>query len=266
MDAELKKVVSELQLKLGRNVLRFQQIEAALKTLTPYVHPDGSAQGWGGAIAMLTHLQDKPLGTLIEKLMESLDAPSRENMEQPLKKLLSDRNQVVHHFFQIPGVSINTIDGARTGIRHLDQQFNQTEDLHKILSLQAAAVLLRVVDTYSQMDPTLAEYRQQIIERHFADVEFIDLEDPNRTIWRNTRIVKLLQRAEVETPKTDGMTLLSRAGAFIQRTDPTLTFKEYGVKSLSAVLAVCGLFHVERRPMAGGTGETVLYRSRTETD
>ena len=64
MDAELKKVVSELQLKLGRNVLRFQQIEGALKTLMPYVHPDGSAKGLGGAIAVLTQLQDKPLGTL----------------------------------------------------------------------------------------------------------------------------------------------------------------------------------------------------------
>jgi hypothetical protein len=68
--------------------------------------------------------------------------------------------------------------------------------------------------------------------------------------------------AEKETQAVDGMTLLSRAGAFIREYAPHLTPKRYGLRSLKQVLEACDLFDVKKRPNGSGHSEIVLYRSK----
>jgi hypothetical protein len=42
MAATSADIVGESHRKLGRNLLRFQEIEFSLKCIMPYVHPDGA--------------------------------------------------------------------------------------------------------------------------------------------------------------------------------------------------------------------------------
>jgi hypothetical protein len=55
-------LVQELQARLGRNLLRFQLIEHALKGLLPFMHVDGQAKGDAEYLELKAMLRDKPMG------------------------------------------------------------------------------------------------------------------------------------------------------------------------------------------------------------
>jgi hypothetical protein len=110
-------------------------------------------------------------------------------------------------------------------------------------------------------DPALAaEYGSQyekLIAQLPPDLEYINQVDPSRTLWPTTRIVKLLQQAEVHTPRVRGMTRLSDAGRFIKEQSPELTVREYRLKTLREVLRASRMFAIA----VADDGATVLYRS-----
>jgi hypothetical protein len=45
MDNPHKTTIYEVHRRIGRNLLRFQEIEVGLKLILPYTHPDGGAKG-----------------------------------------------------------------------------------------------------------------------------------------------------------------------------------------------------------------------------
>jgi hypothetical protein len=54
-------LAQELQTKFGRNLLRFQLIELALKGSLPFMHADGLEKGDDAYLRFKAWLQDKPM-------------------------------------------------------------------------------------------------------------------------------------------------------------------------------------------------------------
>jgi len=254
-------LVSELQRKLGRNLLRFQVIEFQLKIMMPYIHPDARANGIGSFKAMREELRGKPLGVVIERFRESVETDQPELLAAELSRVLDARNQLVHHFFQLPGVDLMTPDGVRAAIRYLDEQFHSTQSLYELVRSQFAAVLLGILSSPGYENSDLALHRAALLKAIGPDAEIVNAGDPSKTIWETTRIVQLLKLAEHETEPFDGMTLLARAGQFIRQRAPELSPKTYGLKRLTDVLLASGLFDVDMRASDEDSSVTVLYRS-----
>ena len=254
-------LVAELQRRLGRNLLRFQEIELQLKFMMPYIHPDARANGIDSFKAMREDLGGRPLGAVIEKFRESIETNEPDLLARELSRALDARNQMVHHFFELPGVDFMTTDGVRAAIRYLDEQFHSVQPLYESVRSQFAAVLLAIQAYPGPDDLDLAEHRGTLLELVGAGTEIVNVADPTKTVWETTRIVQLLRLAERETEPFDGMTSLARAGAFIRQKAPELSPKTYGLKRLTDVLLASGQFDVDMRANDDKGSVTVLYRS-----
>lgn len=254
-------LVAEIQRKVGRNLMRFQEIELHIKFMMPYIHPDARANGLDSFKAMREHLLDKPLGAAIEKFKESIETNKPELLAEELSRALDARNQLVHHFLELPGVDFMTPDGVRAAIRYLDEQFQSVQPLYEDVRSQFAAVLLAIQASPGHGMSDLAEHRGTLLDLVGANTEIINVADPRRTVWETTRIVELLRLAERETQPFEGMTLLARAGTLIRQRDPDLSPKAYGLKRLTDVLLTSGLFEVDLRENDESGSVTVLYRS-----
>src|SRR4249919_418856 len=61
-------------MRMGRNLLLFNQIEGSLKHVLPYVHPDGAALGSTAHAKFRRNLQQQPLGPTVRRLVESISS------------------------------------------------------------------------------------------------------------------------------------------------------------------------------------------------
>lgn len=258
--------VSELQRKLGRNLLCFQEIEFGLKLVMPYIHPDAQEGGLASFTAVRAEFSDKTLGVVIEKFRESLTTSSPDVLSDELARVLKERNQLVHEFFRLPGIDFLTLDGVRAGIQYLDRQFESIQPIRGLVRSQAVATLLTIIRSQEDKNSELAQHYGALLQAVGPDVEIINVSNPSMTIWETTRVVRLLRLAEKETERVDGMTLLSRAGALIRREEPEVSPKTYGLRRLMDVLLACGLFEVEVRPSNDSGSVVFLYRSRDRVE
>ncbi len=253
--------VGEMHRRVGRNLLRFQQIEHDLKFLMPYIHPKAHAGGLDGFTKIRDEVTSRTLGDLIARFLESSKTDPPALFDAELQRLLQSRNDLVHHFMRLPQfdwMSPTTIDVA---IEYLDKQFESTTFIYDVVHGHAAVALCQVLSLPAYDNTDLAQYRQALEASLPADIEVINLTAPERTAWGRTRIVRLLKQAEAEAKSPDGMTFLSSAGAYIRRNAPDLGPKEYGLARLVDVLVVSKLFDVEFEPNGSEDAYIVKYRS-----
>jgi hypothetical protein len=107
--------------RMGRNLLMFIHIEGCLKKTLPYAHPDASTKG-SEALATYQHkIRNKPLGYVMKATAQSLTSDDMDEIRKSFKVVVDQRNALVHHFLDQPGIAI-TEEGARNAIRWLDDQ------------------------------------------------------------------------------------------------------------------------------------------------
>ena len=108
--------IDEVHRRIGRNLLRFQEIEVGLKLILPYVHPDAGAKGID---ALKSYRQQRvtsqTLGPLLAELEASISA-SPNVFASSLDNLRKARNDLVHHFYELPEVDLLHPDGAAQAI------------------------------------------------------------------------------------------------------------------------------------------------------
>jgi hypothetical protein len=235
-------LISGLHCRLGRNLLRFQEIELSLKLMLPYIHPDGGAKG---AEAMRDYqarnVAGKSLGLLVEQFKSAVKG-TPELWESGLAALLEARNELVHHFYhRIDFLQPDSVQGA---IEYLDTQYRDADEWWRILRVQSLVLLLMLIETNPALAAQYDQHREKLLAQLPPYVEFVVPSDPARTAWATTRIVKLLRMAEQHAQPVNGMTVLSRAGNFIKNNSPDIAVKAYGLKTLKEILIVSGLFHV----------------------
>jgi hypothetical protein len=170
---------------------------------------------------------------------------------------------LVHNFLEIPEVEyLSTLNGLIFAIKYLDDKFNEAYEIFEFLRLHSMALLLAKLESAAKYNSESKTQLDQLMNLISDGFEVICPENPARSEWKTTRIVRLLLQAESETPKTQGMTLLSMAGKFIKDTAPDLSPKDYGLKSLKEIVLASGLFEVlvQRN---NSSGSVILYKSKS---
>ncbi|MFO1430933.1 MAG: OST-HTH/LOTUS domain-containing protein [Candidatus Competibacteraceae bacterium] len=261
LDKECQDLLSELQRRMGRNLMGFQQIETAFKILLPNMHIAGTQEAAGSK----HQINQMTLGGLKGKYLSCLniesESPSvegsviQEFYETNLKKLVDSRNQLVHKFFHIPGIDTLSKEGLENGLRYLDQQFYEAMTFYKE---DIAPQLLFWLWKYSENNPHIAEEIQPLCK--LLD-SFLEKACTIKVYDRDyIEIINLLKLAEHNTPKIESMTSLARAGKFIKTKAPEFNPKQYGQKTLKAILLATGMFEI--RELVHKNGKTVLYRTK----
>ncbi|CAN0628620.1 protein of unknown function [Burkholderia multivorans] len=126
MADEHASLLNSVLIRLGRNILLFQQIESGLKFILPYMHPKGSASGDDAFAKFRDKTHGQTLGKLAENFQESMRAETA-ILAPHLERMVEQRNQLVHHFHDMPGVSLLTVDGCRAAIQILDEQHREAQ-------------------------------------------------------------------------------------------------------------------------------------------
>ncbi|GAA6614695.1 hypothetical protein [Scytonema sp. NUACC26] len=262
MEKEYEKLVNEVLIKIGRNVLIFQQIEKGLKLLLPYIHPDGSKNGIDSFRSYKEANKSKTLGNLINRFISCCEYDPDYFVEN-LKKLVANRNKLIHQFGKSDGVNIlATKEGCLTCISDLESQHKEALSFYEDIKLFVLSVLYFIRENYAESHPKIDLLYKQLRAEVISKVEYINLSNSSDTAWENTQIVKLLRLAETNTDKIGDMTLLARAGEFIKSQDPKCTPKKYGIKTLKGVLKVSGLFEIIENQDLQQTGISILYKSK----
>lgn len=253
-------LLNSVLLRLGRNILLFQRIESALKFILPYMHPKGSADGDDAFARFRDVAKSQTLGKLVKDLQESMKADT-DAVAQYLERMVEQRNRLVHHFHEMPGVSLVTVDGCRAAIQILDEQHHEMQpfqDLVHVLGVSLGASLAAKFKDDPEWVAVYTELKQQLP----AHVEYVDLSDPCETNWPTTRIVRALQEAESQTEPVSGMTSLARAGIFLRSLDAELTPQAYGVSKLKRILILSGAFDIVEYCPHETAEPMTLYRSK----
>ncbi|SOZ24692.1 hypothetical protein CBM2608_A50036 [Cupriavidus taiwanensis] len=225
--------------------------------MLPYMHPKGSAESDDAFGRFREKTKGQTLGQLVENFRESMRTDT-DTLKQYLKRIVEQRNQLVHHFHEMPGVSLLTVAGCRAAIQVLDEQHREAEPLQDMLHALGVSLGASMAKDYPELATIYTALKQQLP----AHVEYIDLSDPCETNWPTTRIVRALQEAESQTEPVNGMTSLARAGVFLRSLDAELTPQAYGVSKLKRILILSGAFDiVEYRPHETAEPMT-LYRSK----
>ncbi len=246
---------NEVSKKIGVNILLFQQIERILKFLLPFMYAPNSDEK-KDVRKYREKVKSQTLGNLINSFIESVDYDP-DYFSEYLKKIVEERNKLVHHFGGSKGLNIlNTEEGCRACIADLEAQRKEAFSFYRDLQLYTLSLLWFLREDYGESNPELDSLYKKLKTTVIGEVSYINLCDPSDTVWENTQIVKLLRIAELRTDKVGDMTLLARAGKFIKNQAPECTPKSYGIKTLKGVLKASNLFEIKSQD------GSILYKSK----
>jgi hypothetical protein len=247
--------------RIGRNLLRFQEIEHGLKFMMPYVHPEARGGGLDAFMRMRTETASGTLGILVGRYKEAIKTEPPELFDEELQKLVDARNELVHNFLRLPGIDWMSPDSIDAANQHLDKQFEACQFIYEFIRANTGTLLREILAMPTYDTDEFSEIRRKLDASLPTDVEIVNLTDPEKTDWRRTRIVKLLKEAEAESKTPDGMTFLSFAGDYIRRNATGIEPKFYGVLRLVDVLIASKLFEIDIKAVGNNGTYIVKYRS-----
>ena len=117
----------------GRCLLRYQRIEHALKLMLPHLNRPGldlekSTPNWR------EFLDSKhTLGPLIERFKEGVNSEQPDVARACLERVVSERNDIVHHFFTFSGALSCTTESLERGISDLERRLANALPLETML-------------------------------------------------------------------------------------------------------------------------------------
>lgn len=272
----------EVQRKLGRNLLRIQQLEVLVKSLVAQCVIESESGDMHSFLAKRKQdVAKKTLGQVVGDLTtDLLSLPENEEdqqqehpgdptkiwfrtsfriemspedhqrTQQRLGELVELRNELVHHFIEIH--DIWTVEGCASADAYLDDCFllidERFEELRKIAQNQ---------------DEVRKEVANVIRSGEFKDFLLHGiLPGGTGAIWSSCTIVNLLRDAEA-TLAVDEWTPLSRAIEYISSREPSHTPKRYGCSSWRQVLHESARFTIRREQSEPGVAKETWYRSRS---
>lgn len=284
MNDTLAAVQREVQRKLGRCMLRLQQVERLLKAVVPHISMEGEAKNLlsiqekqiacaetktlGGLVSTLTGellspalsdaelSDDKPddvgePGWIKHRHQISMSAKDYEQTKLALADLVEMRNGLVHHFLE--RFNIGLVSDCHKADAYLDECDTQIDI--QLARLQQWAIALQ------KLRELTAEY---VSSQEFEDA-FVHGVMPDGVVhWPITTIVECLRIAE-QTCSIGDWTLLDTAIAHIRKGEPEQIPTKYGCKTWRQVLKKSEQFAIQEdvNPLSG-RGQ-VWYRSLKDT-
>jgi len=137
--------LDEIHRRIGRNLMRFQEIEFALKFALPYMHPNGGSRGLDALKRFRETIHKKTLGDVIGLLHESVQVPDG-FFDHELQETVAARNELVHHLHTVASdlfVGTGTDDLSK----YLDDQYRDAYELHFFSRQLHLATLLCLRDS-----------------------------------------------------------------------------------------------------------------------
>ena len=272
----------EIQRKLGRNLLRIQQLEVLVKAMVAHsVMESQSGDMHSFLEKRKQNLAKKTLGQVVGNMTNDLLLPrpvseedqhhnhpgdpskiwlrttfriemspeDNQRTQQRLAELVELRNELVHHFIEIH--DIWTEEGCARADAYLDDCF-------------------RLIDERFDELRNIAQHQEEARKMHASYMqsdEFMDfvlhgiLPGGTGAIWSSCTIVNLLRDAEAEFAE-NGWTLLAKAIVYITGREPSHTPRRYGCSSWRQVLHESAEFTIRRDQAEPGTAKETWYCSR----
>lgn len=274
-------VQREVQRKLGRNLLRIQQLEVMVKAMVAHSVVESQSGNMHSFLdKRKNEVAKKTLGQVVGDLTTDLlslrvseedqqqDHPGdptkiwfrtsfriemspedHQRTQQRLAELVDLRNDMVHHFIEIH--DIWTEEGCVQADAYLDDCFRlideRFEELRKIAQHQDD---VRKDMANFMRSPDFMEFVMHGIFPGGAGVA-----------WTSCTIVNLLRDAE-DALAEDGWTQLAKAIEYITGREPTHTPRRYGCSSWRQVLHESALFIIRREQSEQGAAKETWYCSR----
>lgn len=143
----LEAKVRDVMEAMGRSLRVYQQIELQLKVLLPHMvgpsrEMDDSFAGW------TTLLRSKTtLGSLVKRLNASVQSSDPEGFSHYLSELVRHRNELIHHFCELPFGWIRTTQECDAALTHLNQRIQFARAFHQSLTGLLAQFLIVLGDS-----------------------------------------------------------------------------------------------------------------------
>ena len=122
----------EVHERVGRNVIRVQFLERALKTFVPFVDLQGAKHALDDLPRRGEKVWKQTLGQLIGSFQDSLTS-SDKHFDDLLSRVVADRNDLVHHFPAKYGSLSRTADGHAELLAKLDRQLEDIKSLESVM-------------------------------------------------------------------------------------------------------------------------------------
>lgn len=171
-------VIAEFYRKVGRNLMRYQSIEAGLKLILPYVRRDGCEHGDDDFRAIEEEIAKLPLGALADRY-NALGIPA-EWFEHGFDEIKKARNELCHELYAAPGVDLWTVEGVRRACAYLDGQYEAAYRFYELIRRLAIAVGVTI--TEANTGPGWSELRDRLLTRLPASIQILeaDGDQPDR--------------------------------------------------------------------------------------
>nr|WP_294972894.1 OST-HTH/LOTUS domain-containing protein [uncultured Pseudomonas sp.] len=277
--AALQGVVSQ---KMGRCILRLQQVELLTKAMLSYSSIEGPAEELSANLEKRKKaLANKTLGQLTGEFVGSyvrplenddtpedlskdptscyfrmswcvqLESDDYANLKGALSSLVALRNDLVHHF--VERFDVFSLDGCTAAITHLDAAFTEIDTQDRALRAMAKA-----------MDEVRQEVGAFLASEAGNDMLVYGITPGDAPMhWPATTIVQWLQNAEPACA-INGWTRLTDAIRYIEQRNQGLTPRKYGCTTWRQVVHESKLFQTERRREQQASGSALWYRSKPQ--
>jgi hypothetical protein len=151
----------QMLVMLGVNLLLFNQIELLFKQVLKTIRPCNGEFDADPLAAIASSLEKQPLGNVAKLLTSLLDPDKASGFGAYLAAVVDSRNQLMHHFLQIPGISLNG-DGPTCAARWLKHQHEFCSPL-KTMGEQMVVALLYAMERHA------AERGEELVVEEWRD-------------------------------------------------------------------------------------------------
>lgn len=255
-------------------MLLFQQLEQLLK----FIVGNGRISGYASELKNIkvkqaARINNQTMGQLVGQYIESANPDNAENSSEPeeiteayisfnfridsdsvfyetkketLARLVSERNELVHHL--LPRFDTSSAKSCK--------------ELGKQLDVQSEMIRKEILETKAIAN-ALHEGRKEL-------AIFLNSDEGKKqfelSFLRQSRLVLLLGDIATQMKRSDGWALMNVAGQLVKQHAPeelALLKEKYGHKSLKSLILATEIFDVYEEPTQKG-GVRVLYRLKSD--
>ena len=261
--------MSQVYEKVGRNILHFQELEHLMKFIVSHGNISAPIKSFRQKQAEnIAIISKQTLGQVTGQFVQNTfkpqvdelesdesddghfsisfkirtDSAYREWKKQELQRLVSERNELVHHL--IPNVDFFSMQARYELATKLDAQ----------------------LDIIQREIKELRKFVTAIIDSRTEMLEFLQTDEGKRQLESSSincsELAFLLFRIAAEIQREDGWTALSDAGQILKVHEPEELARlksYYGHKSLKSFVLECDMLDLYEEPTKNG-GVQILYR------
>ena len=259
MDTELK---GQIEQRIGRNLLRYQMVEARLKAALPLRNITVSSEGLDVVARAVEDQKKWTLGKLVEAYGEAIEtccAVSKAHFLERLQAFLDARNRLVHHLLQEHG-GLRTRDACEACIERLDVDYRLAEDVARQVHDVHRTTLESVVaflDAWAVAEPgpsgmsaIAVRHAEQLAERLDSVVQ-VELQVPPLEA-----LAEILAELERSHTTDDGWTPFHPVGSELRRRYENVP------GHLLKMATQLGQYEFALRSVREGAGTAWMFRRR----